>query len=120
MLTLTFSKETARDMGSRFAALFGGFCPVPPRFSTIHSFCLSVLRFYAEALNRPMLQMVKKPQKTQFLREVYRKQNEEFLSEDNLETLERLIGYVKNMMLTREQIEQENFEISGFAEIFTA
>lgn len=120
MLTLTFSRETARDMGSRFATLFGELCPVLPRFSTIHSFCLSVLRFYAEALNRPMLQLVGKSQKTQILREIYRKQNEEFLNEDNLEILERLIGYVKNMMLTREQIGQENFEISGFAEIFTA
>ena len=41
MLTLTFSREAAGDMTRRFSALFPAL--VKPKFSTIHSFCYSVL-----------------------------------------------------------------------------
>ena len=42
ILTLTFSRETAADMQRRFSVLFPDLPPV--HFSTIHSFCYSVLR----------------------------------------------------------------------------
>ena len=50
LLNLTFSRESAKDMASRFAALFPEL--PPPRFSTIHSLCYSVLRAYADAAGR--------------------------------------------------------------------
>ena len=45
ILNLTFSRESARDMGVRFARLFPEM--ELPRFSTIHSLCYSVLSSYA-------------------------------------------------------------------------
>ena len=50
LLNLTFSRESARDMAARFGSLFPEL--PPPRFSTIHSLCYSVLRAYAGGAGR--------------------------------------------------------------------
>ncbi|MCL2087862.1 MAG: ATP-dependent helicase [Oscillospiraceae bacterium] len=46
ILTVTFGRETARDMAARFDSLFHGMFDPVPRFSTIHSFCYRMLREY--------------------------------------------------------------------------
>ena len=48
ILTITFNREAAQDMTDRFERLFSKLCPETPRFSTIHSFCYRVLRYYTQ------------------------------------------------------------------------
>lgn len=121
ILTLTFNRETAGDMSRRFASLFGGLTDQRPRFSTIHSFCLSVLRFYGQALNRPLPTLLTEEyaaQKRAALREIYRKRLGEYPADDVFEELERRIGYAKNMLLTEEELREADFAIDRFATLF--
>ncbi|WMJ23432.1 ATP-dependent helicase [Paludicola sp. MB14-C6] len=122
ILTLTYSRETAKDMKRRFEYLFSTLALQSPSFKTIHSFCLSVLRYYSQAKNRPMPKLITDSDnnglKTRLLRELYMHFNEEYLTDDLLETLDRLISYSKNMMLTMEQLTDHENEIRSFQKIY--
>ncbi len=122
ILTLTYNKETAKDMSLRFVTLFGDYILDIPKFATIHSFCLSVMNHYSRRYNRPMPNIIELRQyantKSRALREIYKHHNDEFISEDNYDTLERLICYAKNMMLTNEDLQKGKFEIDNFYKIF--
>lgn len=126
ILTITFNRETARDMKGRFLALFGslpeaGSTGRLPVFATIHSFCLSVLKYYAAVKHRRMPQMISQAgedRKGRVLREIYRKHTGEFLADDQLETLERLMGLLKNTMSTPEEMSEQTGEIASFPEIY--
>ena len=120
LLILTYNRETARDMRRRYDDLFGKLTPAP-RFSTIHSFCLSVLRDFASAYRRPMPSLISSEEnaglKTRVLREIYRKHCGEYLADDVLETLEQEISFAKNMLLSGAQL-AEREEVERFPEIF--
>ena len=122
ILTLTYNKETAKDMKLRFESLFGTYILNTPQFATIHSFCLSVMRYYAQAYQRTVPNIIELAQysstKTRVLREIYNHYNKEFISDDNFDMLIRLICYTKNMMLTAPMIAKEKFEIENFQKIF--
>lgn len=118
ILTLTFSRETASDMKRRFAALFPDLPPV--RFSTIHSFCYSVLRHYARVYRRTLPTLLAGEEaavKYRLLRDCMRRVTGEYASDDVLEELEQHIGKVKNRMTPPEKAETG---IENFAEICKA
>ncbi|MDD6033925.1 MAG: ATP-dependent helicase [Oscillospiraceae bacterium] len=105
ILSLTFSRESARDMTRRFSALFPGL-PLP-RFSTIHSLCYSILTDYSRCSGRPVPPMVGadgQPTALQLLREVIRQQTKEFVEEEDLNDALSAIGLCKNLMLTRQEM----------------
>lgn len=52
ILNLTFSRAAATSMQQRFRQLFSEIFPASPRFSTIHSLCLSILRDFARQSGR--------------------------------------------------------------------
>lgn len=119
ILTLTFSRETAQDMKRRFETLFSSLVPKTPRFSTIHSFCLSVLREYSRRYRRAMPRLILEENglHSRILRELYRRYNGESLAEDSLDTLDGLIGRAKNLLLSREELRKQVWEISHFPDI---
>ena len=94
MLNLTFSRETAGEMARRYEALFGTLAGEQPRFSTIHSFCMLLLRRYAAVYQRTMPRLLAEEGglRTRALREIYRRHTGEFLTDDLLDTLENQIG----------------------------
>lgn len=122
ILTITYSRETARDMKHRFISLFSALGNFSPAFRTIHSFCLMVLKFYAKVLNRQLPTLITSHKtanlKQQVLRELYQKNNAEFLTDDVYENLERQICFVKNMLFNGEQIESIDKDIPKFSLIF--
>ncbi|MCI8405893.1 MAG: ATP-dependent helicase [Oscillospiraceae bacterium] len=116
ILTLTFSRDTAQDMKRRYQALFGGRFPESaPAFSTIHSFCFSVLSCYAKALRRTMPQLIERTPgfRLRILRDVARQETGAYPPDDALEELERALSRVKNAMLP-----PEKEEIPSFPEIY--
>lgn len=116
ILTLTFSRETAADMQRRFSMLFPDLPPV--RFSTIHSFCYTVLRRYAKVYRRQLPVLLAGKQaalKYRILRDTVRRVTGEYPADDLLEEIEQEIGRIKNRMLSPKQAENE---IESFAEIY--
>ncbi len=105
ILTITFSKAGARDMRRRYEGLFGELGGEIPLFCTIHSFCNQVVGSYCRATGGVAPRLIEPRERSAALRELYQRINQEFLSEDLEEELISNLSFIKNMMLTREQIE---------------
>ncbi len=104
ILTLTFSREGARDMARRWERLFGGLFPCAPAFSTIHSFCLRLLEEYAAGRGSRLPELLEGGEsrggKERLLGEVYREVTGEYASDEVLSRAAAAVGYCVNMRLT--------------------
>lgn len=100
ILTLTFSRFTAKDMEKRFVRLFGNRINQSIRFSTIHSFCYQFL-FHCQnkgVLKVPQLLEQYSNSKVRILGKIYYDIHGEFLSEDRAFELSNDVGFVKNKL----------------------
>lgn len=122
ILTLTFSKASALDMKHRFQKVFGSEVEDELHFSTIHSFCYTVLRTYTQKMRRTFPTIIEDEKapitKGQLLRQLYQKHNESYLSDDKLEELSNAICYMKNMMIPEKEIAKYKTGIKNFYGIF--
>ena len=125
ILNLTFSRESARDMNTRFGRLFPEMeCP---RFSTIHSLCYSILSSYAAQNGRIVPTLTGSdgaPSSSQILRQALgRLQNREdirFLDDEDIADTLAAIGLCKNRMLSRKEMGDIPCVIAGLAEGYDA
>lgn len=122
LLTLTFSRESARDMKRRFESLFAPIGLASPRFSTIHSFCYTVLKYYAARYRRPFPKLMSGGEggvsSAQLLQAVYQDVNGEYLSDDLLESLTNTISLAKNLMLSKEEAAKEGRDLERFDQVW--
>ena len=122
ILSLTFSKASAKDMSDRFHQLFKDIPHKEVHFSTIHSFAYSVLRQFATKQNLRYTFIEQEKQsmnKAMLLKHIYREINHDYLTEDKLEELSNAISYIKNMMIPSSQIHTPDFEIDHLTELYT-
>ena len=108
ILTLTFNKEAARDMGERFQRLFGSLLSLP-RFQTIHSFCYRVVmsKCRRDRLRPPrLLETVLGQKVNRLFVELFRKYQGLSPTQEEIEDVRQAIGYVKNMMLEEDQVRE--------------
>lgn len=100
ILTLTFSRAAAEEMRARYAALFG--TQNMPRFSTIHSFCVQVLRRYRD------VRMIEGQERDRLLRALYYQNstNADAFSENAIRQIDSAIGYAKNRLLDEQGIRE--------------
>ncbi len=122
ILSITFSKASARDMKKRFNNLFSEVSSIPISFSTIHSFCFKLIREYAY-MNRITYTLIEgnntKLNKYNLIKQIYIETNHEHITEEKLESLLNSIGYIKNMMISPETFVKENkTNIDNFSIIF--
>nr|WP_278244894.1 ATP-dependent helicase [Fervidicella metallireducens] len=108
-------------MENRFKTIFKDLSEAGVSFSTIHSFAYSLLREYAY-LNKIKFRIIEGEKseinKTQLLKRIYYKINENYISEDKLEELISSISYVKNMLIDERDFNKYNFNIPGFKDIY--
>lgn len=122
ILSITFSRASARDMKNRFHKLYGDISHIPVHFSTIHSFSYSVIREYAYK-NRIKYTLIednkKNLNKYNILKNIYFSINNEYVADEKLETIINSIGYIKNMLITPEKfLSQYKINISNFKQIY--
>ncbi|MCD1146617.1 ATP-dependent helicase [Peptoniphilus sp. KCTC 25270] len=107
ILTITFSRTAAKDIQKRFEQLFPEMRQRPV-FSTIHSFCYSIIRSYERKTGRQytLIEGGKGPSKYQILKDIYKSVNHTLPNEDQLEAMVREIGMVKNKSISPESYGQ--------------
>ncbi len=124
ILTITFSKSSALDMAKRFSKVFGKEIGLDLKFSTIHSFCYDVVDRYVKMNNRKFPKLLqddaKRVERKTLLRNIYESLNNEDINDDRIERLSNQISFVKNMLLTNEQIEGFETGFFNFPKIFEA
>lgn len=114
ILTITFSKAQAVDIQNRFYKMDAVH---KPYFSTIHAFCYSIIRDYANKVGR-VYNLIDSniSKKYEILRGIYMKVNSDYPTEDRIETAISEVGYCKNAMISpksfakSKRCETQNFE----------
>lgn len=101
ILTLTFSRAGAADLGRRYRELCGEKL-ARPRFSTIHSFALSVIRTYERMYQKKAFDVLE--DSTQTVRELYRGLYHTWPSESDMSDILSALSLIVNRMMTREEI----------------
>ncbi len=122
ILSITFSKASARDMKDRFSSIFGHSVGSKTMFSTIHSFAYSIVRDHAY-IAKTSYSLIEgensSTNKATILREIYKKVNNSFINDDKLEELQSTISYIKNMMLDVESfVRVNNISFNRFEDIY--
>lgn len=124
ILSITFSRASARDMQERFNNLYGDITNIPVHFSTIHSFAYKLIRDYAYRKRQRYIlieDMKKKLNKVQLLKNIYFSINSDYITEEKLESIINSIGYIKNMLITPDEyVSQFKVDTNNFLEIFNA
>lgn len=124
ILTMTFSRASAKDMKDRYNKLFGNIEGEGVIFSTIHSFALSVIKSY-ERKAHEKFQIIEGTNgnetgvnKISILKRIFRDINNRYINEDELDKLCNDIGLVNNKMLKTSQFDKYEFDIDNFEEIY--
>jgi superfamily I DNA/RNA helicase len=105
ILTLTYTAAATRDMADRFAGRFGGELAQRLEFRTINGICARVIYYYGRQTGREAFRLVTdEKQILRLLAEIYQQTEGGYATENDRKTVRTLITYIKNMMLTEEEI----------------
>ncbi len=122
ILSITFSKASALDMKNRFKMAYPNLSNTDIHFSTIHAFCFKLIREFAY-INNTSYRLIEDEKievnKYALLKSIYYSLNNDYITEEKLDTLLNLIGYVKNMMMDIEEFTKKNkVDIENLQAIF--
>jgi DNA helicase II / ATP-dependent DNA helicase PcrA len=136
ILGLTFSKAAAKDMEERFDSFFHRIIPQKVKFSTIHSFAFKIVReFFMKngipfqliegELDKEKIEELEEDfetilNKKIILRRLYQLVNGTPVTEEQMEELLRLIGYIKNKMLREQEWMNIETNVKNFVHIYKA
>ncbi|QMV44885.1 ATP-dependent helicase [Cohnella cholangitidis] len=108
---ITFSRASAKDMKERFDRFFPGLRRQMPDFSTIHSLAFEVVRelFHAKRVSYRMIEGAadadnEQWNKTKILRDIYKRLNGDFPTDDQMEELTSYISFIKNKLISPSQL----------------
>jgi DNA helicase-2/ATP-dependent DNA helicase PcrA len=101
ILTLTFSRSGAGDLLNRYRELCGKTF-AEPRFSTIHSFALSVIRRYETMYRRKAFDVLEDSGRV--IREIYHQIYHTWPSDSDMTDIESVLSLISNRMMTPAEI----------------
>lgn len=113
ILVITFTKAAAIEMKERFSSLMGEDAPVV--FGTFHSVFLQMLR---QERRYRGYELLTGKRKYEILKEVLASCNISLESDEELDTLEKEISYVKNSKVSLAEYSKESMWGEEFLEIF--
>ena len=116
ILTITFTKAAAREMKERFIKKFGAVNGLVPHFSTINSFCLSVIKTCAREKHITIPELV--PNNEPIIRDIARTMMRDYPSDSTIKSLAQSIGKVKNELMENDQIKQIEEEGIDFYQFY--
>lgn len=107
ILTVTYTVAATGDMRARCAEHFGEDLAKQFEFRTINSICAKIIQYYGRQYGRSPFALVSdEKQITALLSAVYQEVQREYPTESDLKSVRTLITYIKNMMLTDEEVRQ--------------
>ena len=107
ILTVTYTVAATGDMRARCAEHFGEDLAKQFEFRTINSICAKIIQYYGRQYGRSPFALVSDEKKiTALLSAVYQEVQREYPTESDLKSVRTLITYIKNMMLTDEEVRQ--------------
>ena len=117
ILTVTYTVAAAHDMKSRFCTYFGAGLDKWPEFRTINGICVKVIQYFGRMTGKAPFSLVTENEYImKLLSDIFRKIENDYATESDLKDICRMITYIKNMMLTDDEIrlldKEAGFKIS--------
>lgn len=117
ILTLTYTVAATRDMADRFEKFFGSKMRGRLEFRTINGICAKIISYYGRRIGKNSFQLVNDEKSTSgMLSGIFQKVEGTYPTESDIKSVRTWITYIKNMMLSREEIlaleEQAGFRLS--------
>lgn len=116
ILAMTFSKQAAKDMHSRFCKMFGERLGAVVEFRTIHSVALEIVNRYAQLVRRSAPSLVSDNAK--LVTDILRAMQDEYPSESEIAETCAAITYIKNMSIPPEEIVKQDFSTPKMDEVY--
>ncbi len=122
ILTLTYTVAATHDMAARFRSFFGDELGGQLEFRTINGVCARVIRYYGRLIGKNAFTLVTDEKSTAgMLSAIYQKVQGGFATASDIKNVRMLITYIKNRMLTGEEILQLDEEADcKISEIYNA
>lgn len=116
ILTVTYTVAATRDMAKRFASYFGEELAEQLEFRTINGICAKIIQYYSRSVGKTAFHLVQDEKVIlKLLSEIYQEIEHDYPTESDLKNVRTLLTYIKNMMLTEEEIrkleEQEELKL---------
>ena len=119
VLTMTYTVAATGDMKRRFASLFGSEYASRLEFRTINGVSSKIIRYYGRYYNRRTFSLLDDNNElNQIVRGIYQDINGEYAEISAVKDIRTAIAFVKNMMLTNEEVSRMDFGIRNFPEIY--
>ncbi len=121
ILTMTYTRAATADMRGRFIRLFGEEAAANLQFRTINGVSEKIIEFYTREVSRQSSFALQdnEGELKALVRQLYQQVNDnEFPDDSVVMDIRTGITYVKNMMLTDEEIDKRGNGINGFPEIY--
>lgn len=119
ILALTFNKQAAVEMKKRFSDQFGEELAEQIQFRTIHSFAYEIYRTCRDSENRKRLDLIHGKEKRALIRDVLQKvYPDSRVTENSILDVQTIVTYIKNMMLTSDQIKALDTDSEKWSEIY--
>ena len=118
ILTVTYTVAATKDMSERFAVRFGEDMAKRLEFRTINGICARIIQYYGRRIGKTPFELVKDEKATTgMLIRICQDHGMGYPTESDLKNVRTLITYIKNMMLTEEELqkleEESDIRIAG-------
>ena len=114
ILTVTYTVAATRDMSDRFETFFGPEMGDRLEFRTINGICARIIYYFGRRIGKSAFQLVSDEKTTAgMLSSIFQEVEQAYPTESDIKSVRTLITYIKNMMLSQEEI-QELEEEAGF------
>ena len=119
ILTMTYTVAATGDMKRRFASLFGSEYADRLEFRTINGVSSKIIRYYSEYYRRQAFRLLDNDAElTELVRNIYQSVNEEYAEIGTVKDIRSAITFIKNMMLTDEEIDSMETGIESLPEVY--
>ena len=120
ILTMTYTTAATSEMRQRFGALFGEAYAKEMIFCTINSLSTKIIDYYARNIGSGQaFPVVENDVAVKIIAELYQDTNNEYATESIIKDIRTGITYVKNMMLSGEEIEKVDAGVDNFSQIYS-
>ena len=123
ILTLTYTVAATRDMAERFENYFGAELRERLEFRTINGVCARIIQYFGQLIGKDSFQLVTEETTTAgMLSLIFQQVEGTYPTEGDIKDIRSKITYIKNMMLSAEQIskleEEADFQLSKIYKMY--
>lgn len=120
VLTMTYTVAATREMRQRFGRVFGEDLAARMEFCTINGLCSRIIDYYSRMQGRrwPFALLENEADASRIVGDLYQDECGEFATESVIRDIRTAFTFIKNQMLTEEEIEKQDFAVNEMPELY--